>query len=48
MLLDKTGNTVDETVQQQHLTNTLNSFLSRECCKTSFVCCFIVTAKNLI
>ena len=28
--------------------NALNSFLLRECCKTSFICCFIVTAKNLI
>ena len=25
-----------------------NIYLQRECCKTSFICCFIVTAKNSI
>ena len=29
-------------------TNTLNLLLYRECCKTSFICCFLMTAKNLI
>ena len=28
-------------------TNTLNSAVHRECRKTSFICCFIVIAKNL-
>ena len=29
-------------------TNTLNLLLYRECCKASFICCFLMTAKNLI
>ena len=33
---------------QQHLNQYINICLHRECCKTSFICCFIVTNKNLI
>ena len=29
-------------------TNTLNSLLHRECCKTCFICYFLVTAEDLI
>ena len=29
-------------------TNTLNSLLHRECCKTSFICYFLVAAEDLI
>ena len=43
-----TGNTVDETMQQQHLNQYSNIYLHRECCKSSFICCFILTAENLI
>ena len=45
---DYTGNTVDETVQQQHLNQYINIYLHRECCKTGFICCFIVTAENIV
>ena len=45
---DQTGNTVHETVQQQHFNKCINIYVHQECCKTSFICCFIVTAKNLI
>ena len=37
-----------ETVQQQHLNQCINIYLPLECHKTSFICCFIVTTKNLI
>ena len=43
---DYKGNTVDETMQWQHLKQYI--YLHRECCKTSFICCFIVTSENLI
>ena len=45
---DYTGNTVDGTIQQQHLDQYINIYLHRECRKTSFICCFILTATNLI
>ena len=45
VLFDLTENAVDEPVQWQHC---INIYLHRECCKTSFIHCFIVTAKNLI
>ena len=35
-------------MQRQHLNQYINSYLHRECCKTSFIYCFIVNAKNLI
>ena len=40
--------TVDETIQWQHLDQYVNIYLHRECCKTSFICCFTVTTENLI
>ena len=43
-----TGNTVDETMEQQHLNQYINIYLRTECYKTSFIHCFIVTTKNLI
>ena len=45
---NQTGNTIDETMQQQHLNQYNNICLHRECCKTSFIRSFIVTTKNLI
>ena len=45
---EKTGNAVDETMQQQHLSQYINIYLHRECRKTSFIFCYIVTAENLI
>ena len=33
---------------QQHLNQYINIYLQRECRKTTFIHCFIVTAKNLI
>ena len=45
---DYTGNTVDETVQQQHLSQWINIYLHRECRQTSFIHCFIMTTKNLL
>ena len=47
-IFDWTGNTIDEIKQRQHLNQYINIYLHRECCKTSFISCFIVTAKNLI
>ena len=35
-------------MQRQHLNQYINIYLHRECCKTSFLYCFIVDAKNLI
>ena len=35
-------------MHQQHLNKYINIHLHRECPETSFICCFIVTAKNLI
>ena len=43
-----TGNTVDKTMQWKHLNKHINIYLHRECCKASFICCFIVTAKTSI
>ena len=34
-------------MQQQHLNEYINIYLHKECRKTSFVCCFIVTVENL-
>ena len=45
---DLTENTEDETMQRQHLNQYINIYLHRECHKTSFIHCFIVTIKNLI
>ena len=45
---DYNGITVDQTMQRQHLNQYINIYLHRQCCKTSFICCFIVTAKNFI
>ena len=44
---EKTGNAVDETMQQQHLSQYINICLHREYRKTSFIF-YIVTTKNLI
>ena len=41
-------NIVDKLCSSNTWNNTLNSFLHRECWKTSFIHCFIVTAENLI
>ena len=35
-------------MQRQHWNQYINIYLHRECCKTSFIYCFTVTAKNLI
>ena len=35
-------------MQWQHWNQYINIYLHRECCKTSFIYCFTVTAKNLI
>ena len=43
-----TRNTVDETMQQQHLNQYINIYLHRECHKINFIRYFIVTAENLI
>ena len=32
----------------QHLNQHIDIYLQRECHKTIFICCFIVTAENLI
>ena len=45
---DQTGNNVDENMQRQHLNQYINIYLHRECRKTSFIRCFIVTTKTLI
>ena len=37
MLFDYTGNTVDETVQQQQLKQYINIYLHRECYRTRFI-----------
>ena len=38
---------IDETVHWQHLKQCINIYLHWECCKASFICCF-VTTENLI
>ena len=48
VLFDYAGNSIDETVHWEHLNQYINIYLHRECPKTSFICCFIVTTKNLI
>ena len=47
-IFDKTCNTLDEAVQRQHLNQSINIYLHRDCHETSFIRCFIVTAENLI
>ena len=47
VFFDETGNTVDETAMAK-LESIHQIYLPRECCKTCFICCFIVTDKNLI
>ena len=42
-----TGNTVDGTVQWQHLNQYIKFIYIENIVKISFICCFIVTAKNL-
>ena len=39
---------MDETVHRHHLNHYFIIYLLRECRKTSFIRCFIVTAENLI
>ena len=48
LFFDCMWSTIDETMQQQHFSQYINIYLHRECCKTSFIYCFIVTAENLI
>ena len=45
LFFDYTGNTIDETGQQQHLNQYINIYLLREFHKTSFIRSFIVTPK---
>ena len=42
VLFDYSGNTVDKTVQGQHLNQYIKIYLHRECRKTSFICCIIL------
>ena len=48
MLFDKTGNTTDETVQWQHLINTLTFIYTENVARLVLFCCFILTTENLI
>ena len=45
---DQTGNTVDNIIRWQHLNQYINIYFHREFHKTGFICCFVVTAENLI
>ena len=47
-IFDCTENTIGKTMQLQHLNQYINIYSHRECCKTSFIYCFIVTLEKLI